>query len=337
MSSYLSSRLLVVAAVGLLPLGCASVETTDVEPDDEVVAPEATGADEALRICEVPAPPGVISAIPDARGVVLAHLPAGTDGSTVLVEHATGRGCDLALDQALPVATSGLSDVDLEGNLYVYPSSEEHVAGAVSTWMPDAIPSGMIVKVDRARNVTEIVEAGRGIWSFGIAPEGGTLWVTACGPTGIFAITPDGLEEAMVAPPTLWQQFPAVLADATTFWSVGVRNCGYGAPDDPSCAYALVRSTPEGSHDVGTTLVDFGAGYEQASLARCGGRACGIFESGVVVWNEEGAVAERLTLTDLGARPGEQITGLSGTADGLYVVLRAETASRVVFASRTEG
>jgi hypothetical protein len=261
------------------------------------------------------------------RGV--AFTVAGRAGSTV--QRTRGAGCDLVPEGA-PVA-GGLLDVDDAGNVYVL-AAEAQSPGVLSTLPPGAFPADKAVKVSLSGEVSELISAPRGMWGFGVAPAGDALWVSACGPNGIFAVTADGVAEGMSPPQTLWEQRASALTDARTFWSVGPRTCGVTETVTPACGFALVRATPEGAEEVGTTLFDDGEGYMESALARCGGRVCGVLPQAVAVWDGEGELVRRLALADVGALPSERIVHVSGNRSGVYVLLRGERGeldTRVVF------
>lgn len=308
----------------------------DADVPDDVPAAEAPGEvveelpvrddGEALRACVVAAPADVEAVAASASGVVLA-VPA-EDG--LLLRRMFGRGCALIAGDVAPIAAGELLDLDDLGNLYVFPA-EAVTAGAVSTMLPGEYPGSMVARVDREGRVSKLLSAGRGIWSFGVTPGGDALWVTACGPNGIFEIEGDVVTASMTPPETLWEQHPAALTDAETFWSMGYRTCEPGAALSPDCGYALVRSTPAGSVDVDTTIVDLGGGYEQAELVRCGPHVCGRVAAGVVVWNDAGERLRTLTRGELLASPGEQVVRVTGDARGIYALLRGESGGRVVF------
>lgn len=279
--------------------------------------------------CIVAAPEGVVSLAASDRGVVFA---VGAGGPDLVVQRTHGEGCDLATDGEVPIAAAALLDVDDLGNVFVFPARADG-RGIVSTMLPEfpEIRSGVVVKVDAAGGVSERVSAWRGIWSFAVSPEGGTFQVTACGPTGIFAMAGSGLHVSIPPPQTLWEQMPCALSNDRTLWSVGFRTCGVSEAITPACGYALVRTTPEGSQEVGTTVVDFGAGFEQGTLARCGANVCGLFTSGVVIWDAEGKVLRTLVPGDVSARPDERIAQVSGNHYGIYLLLQNEGGARVVF------
>lgn len=275
-----------------------------------------------LTTCVVEVPGEVTGVTANRDGVAFVRAREGK----VLVERAQGVGCALSREAAAPIALESLLDLDDLGNVYGF--SAEGGLGELSTMLPDGYPGSAVVKVDVEGKVTKLLEAGRGIWSFGVSPEGGTLWVTACGPTGVFAM--DAVTPAMPLPETLWQQYPSVLTANGTFWSVGYRTCEWNEAMSPSCGFALVRSTAAGSRELGTTIADFGAGYEQATLARCGSAVCGMFPSAVIAWDDEGRAIRTILRSEI-ASDSERIVQVSGNQHGVYVVLERETARRIVF------
>jgi len=311
---------LVMLVASTASVGCDA----DVDGGSGDGVPDA--GSQASSICVVAAGEGVTTIVATANGVVMG---AGDDSGFVL-RRFEGEGCALAPTDDAPIAASGLLDADDAGNLYVRPAASADPT-IVSTNPEDAVPFGTVVKVDREGHVSNLVTAGRGIWDFGVSPTGETLWMTACGPTGIFSPDAIGLTDAMTPPDTLWAQRPSVLTDDATFWSVGYRTCEPGTPMSEACGYALTRTSSEVSEEVGTTLVDFGSGIEEGDLARCGSRVCGAFASGIVVWTADGAVRATLDADDLGALPTEQIGRVTGNDAGVYVLLLGDEGSRVVF------
>lgn len=312
----------------------APAPPSDAAPDAPD-APDAdlTGTAAHGRSCEVTAPAGVVSLLASAAGVTFAVASTPATDPTLLVLRAHGEGCDLTVDHDTPIAAGALLDIDDLGNIYVFPAEAPSPA-AISTMLPGEFLNSMVAKVDPENDVTKLLPAGRGIWSFGVSPAGDALWVTACGPTGIFTITDNEVTPSMTAPDTRWEQLPSVLANDRTFWSIGYLTCDPSQPLTPACGYALVRTTPEGSEELDTTIVDFGAGFEQATLSRCGPHICGTFTSAVQVWDGDGEVLRTITPADALARPGEHIAQATGTADGVYVLLRSdstESSTRIVF------
>ena len=77
--------------------------------------------------------------------------------------------------------------------------------------------------------------------------------------------------------------------------------------------------------------MDFGDGHEQAVLARCGARVCGVFTGAVVLWDADGDLTQTVFLDDLGAEPGERILEASGNREGLYFLLEGPSGTRVMY------
>ncbi len=304
-------------------LGCAS---QDVEAIDDHLGAAL------FQSCVVAAPSNVSSLVASERGVVFATAMAGMENPTFLLQRTVGIGCDLSAVGQMPIAAASLLDVDDAGNVYVFPARTQDPA-LLSTMLPDFFEgrASTAAKVDLANNISEVVYAGRGIWNFGVSPKGTSLWVTACGPTGIFSVTESGLVETLTPSDSLWQQMPSVLADDRTFWSVGVGTCHGTQGITPDCGFALVRTTNNGSENVGTTLVDVGKAFEQTTLSRCGALVCGVLDSAVVLWDADGQVMRTITLGDVSALPTELIAMASGNQYGVYLLLRSDAGSRVVF------
>lgn len=305
----------------------AADDEPGLEPADAAPSP---AADEPARVCDIAAPRDVAALAVSAAGVVLGVPSAHADGPPLLLHRWHGDGCDLAPDGDLPIAAGALLDLDDRGNVYAFPA-EPGPDAARSTMLPNEDAESFVARVDVAGHVRHLLPAGRGIWSFGVAPDGDALWVSGCGPNGLYAIASADVTPDMPAPDTLWAQYPSVLTAARTFWSVGFPTCLPGEPLTPSCGLDLVRTTPAGSAALASTLVDLGAGREPLTLARCGARVCGRGLAGVIVWDDAGAEVHRRTSTDLSARPGEQVMHVGGGDRGLYVLLHGERGGRVVF------
>lgn len=286
---------------------------------------DGTGTTPSEAVCEVEGSAGVLAIRASEHGLALAR--ASGDGQRV--ERLRGTACALAPDGTLPVAAGALLDLDDEGALYVFPAPATE-PGVVSTWLEDGGADGVVERVDTSDQVAPVVHAGRGIWAFGVAPAGDTFWVSACGTTGIFSGHEPALTPALAPPETLWDSLPSVLTGTHTFWSVGYRTCSPPEPASPSCGYALTRTTPEGSAELDTTLVDFGAGYEQALLRRCGDRVCGLFPGAVVLWDEDGERALTLLLRELDPDPGARLLEVTGNREGLYLLLESQGETRVL-------
>lgn len=315
---------LCVAAAWLLA-GCGASATSDA------AALGPTGSPEAAAPCEVAGTEGVTAIHASEYGLALAS-PSG-DG--LVVQRRSGSACALTPDGGRPVAAGALLDLDDHGTLYVFPAAAPS-PDVVSTWLEDGGADGVVESVDEAGLVSPVVHAGRGIWAFGVSPGGESFWVTACGPTGIFAGREPDLTTTLAPPDTLWDAQPSVLTDPHTLWSVGFRTCSASEPTSPSCGFALTRTTPEGSEERGTTVMDFGAGFEQAVLTRCGAEVCGGFPGAVVRWNEAGERIQTVTPADLGAAAGARFLDVTGSREGLYVLLEEPTGTRVMYAPRAQ-
>lgn len=284
---------------------------------------EPAPTQQGLTTCVVETEPGVADLEATPRGLVLATA----EGAVVNVQRLHGTGCDLAAE-GRPIVAEALLDVDAQERLYVFPTDVLSRIAAPSMPAGEA-RLGMVAKIDEFDVATKLLDPGRGIWSFGVAPSGDALWVTACGPNGIFAM--DGMTPAITPPDTLWEQMPAVLTDARTFWSIGTLTCDPTQPLSADCGYELVRTTPEGSETFGSTLADHGDGLVYAELARCGSRVCGVYPRAVRVWNDSGAEELTITLADVGASEVERFASATGNAAGTYVLLTGGETSRVVF------
>ena len=322
MPAPLANTLRLTALVcGVLSLLTACGPSSGEEP-----TPGGARAPTTARACEVEASGGVSAIRASEHGVAFAA--ASEDG--LRVWRLRGSGCALSPDGTQPVAASALLDLDDEGNLYVFPAPSSD-AGVLSTWLEDGGEGGVVERVDGSGHVAPVVHAGRGIWAFGVAPAGDTFWVSACGTTGIFSGEEPELEPALAPPDTLWGSMPSVLTDAYTFWSVGYGTSCPAEATSPSCGFALTRTTPEGSEELGATQMDFGDGHEQAVLARCGARVCGVFPGAVVLWDADGDLTQTVSLDDLGAEPGERILEASGNREGLYFLLEGPSGTRVMY------
>lgn len=293
-----------------------------------LTSPPSLDTEIETRRCEVGALAGAASIRAVEGGLVYAKT---SKDDTVLVRRMTGDGCDLTDAGGPSIAAGELLDADDLGNVYTFPA-EATDPDVISTMLPDEYAGSMVARVDAQGVVSKLLPAGRGIWGFGVTASGDALWVSACGPNGLFDIAAGTAQPAAWTPgDTLWEQSSSAITDRDTFWSVGVRTCGPGGALTPDCGFALTRSTREGSVEVGTTVIDFGGGFVQTTLARCGSRACGFEPNGAVVWDERGGPIAKLTLADLGADPAEHVVEVTGNEGGLYVMLAGGAASRVVF------
>jgi hypothetical protein len=264
-------------------------------------------------------------------GVALGRTASGPAPGLVVTRH-RGAGCALAPAAGPPTAVHALLDADEAGNVYAFPRATTE-PGVVST-LPEGSGDysvGVVVRIDPHGRVSKVLEAGRGIWRFGVSPGGGAFFTTSCGPTGIFVAGSDPLQPVMTPPQTQWQSSGSALTDDHTLWSLGSSTCDKNHPVGPGCGHPLVRSTPAGSRELGFAETDFGDGPERTDLVRCGGRVCGVAASAVVVWDHEGAVARTITARALGVRPGERIAQVAGNRRGVYVLLHDGERGRLSF------
>ncbi len=302
--------------------GACAVDDAVADHRAAVVADEPAAVTEA---CTVDLPTDVIGLRANDDGVVYS---VGTGGDGVVIQRAVGVGCALQETPAR-IAARELLDLDNHGNLYVFPAPGTRTAA--STMLPDTPFGDVVTRVGTDGSLVNVVSAGRGIWDFSVAPDGDALWMTACGPTGVFDLADDGTMTVAETPlpESLWAQMSSVLTDAHTFWSVGFRT-GDGCDDAMGCGYALVRADAAGGVDVGSTVMDLGDGVEHATLLRCGRRVCGITGSAVVAWDDDGAIATTVLSSSI-ARPGESIVGVTGNRHGLYIQLVGDGGTRIVF------
>ncbi|MFO0600161.1 MAG: hypothetical protein U0228_32935 [Myxococcaceae bacterium] len=297
----------------VLCAGCAPLDA----PHVRAVATTPSATSQPLGRCRAGLPPG--SRLLATKGGALLTVPRET--GLEVFDH-QGRGCELAAAGSRSVLE--LLDADENGTLYAFP-------------LDASFRGATVARLDRFGTATELVPGGRGIWGFGVSPSGRTMWVSACGPTGILS-TADWRQQAMPAPATLWEQSGGVLTADDVFWSIGVRElddgaCRWDAPLTPSCGLGLVRTTPAGDVRVGDTVLDFGHGFETGALTRCGDGVCVFTPHGVAAWSGEGQLRVHLALDALGAAPDATITGASANEQGLYVAL---STSEFVFTPWSE-
>ena len=301
-------------------VGCA-VDGAAADHRAAVVAAQPA----ASEACTVDLPAHVIAVRANDDGVVYS---VGTGGDGVVIHRAVGIGCELQ-ETTDRIAARELLDLDNRGNLYVFPAPGTRTASP--TMLPDTPFGDVVTRVAVDGSLVNVVSAGRGIWDFSVAPDGDALWMTACGPTGVFDLADDGTMTVakMPLPESLWAQMPSVLTDADTFWSVGFRT-GDGCDDEMGCGYALVRADAAGVVDVGSTVMDLGEGDEHATLLRCGRHVCGVTGSAVVEWDDSGAIATTVVASSIAGR-GETIVGVTGNRHGLYIQLVGDEGTRIMF------
>jgi len=283
--------------------------------------PRADSADSAARTVvtgELDGVPDDVIALLAFDGGVALVRPGPSSDVPLVVQRARASGSTLDLDGPT-FAVRELLDVDAAGNLYVLPARATDPASMLSS---TDVGERVVVKVSLSGALTPLLAESRGIWGFGVAPAGDALWSHGCAPTGIFAVTSDGVgEPVMPAPSTQWQAQPNVLTDARTFWSAAIDG-------------ALMRTTPDGSEARGTTI-SASAGVEPGVLSRCGDGMCLRFPMEVVMLDADGTERDVITWFDVDGWRGEGIVSASGNRDGVYVSLRAgerdDAPLRVVF------
>ena len=255
----------------LLVVGCGVPPATEVVTSTAPVSAAVPAAEPA--------------ALPDVQA--MKAWPGGlalADASGQLTRYRVVAG-KLELTQTGPVV-GRLLDADDHGNLYVFP--EGRGARTVTRLSPDG-------------HETEVVPPNRGVWSFGVSPQGRTFWSDACGPTGIFEYPSSPLKTALPTPDTSWRE-NAVLTGDRTFWSVS------GA--------VLARTTPEGTVEFGRTC--------GARLARCGAHVCGVLPTQVTEWDENGSA-----LRTVPAPASATVVDVTGSTDGLYLLLEGPAGREV--------
>lgn len=325
--------------VSLLPLAaCGDVVVTDrdaVEPvaDEDV---EAVVIDERA-IVQTVAFDDVSGC--EVSGVSFFGFAAGASGGVfavggangALLQRYEGRGCALTPAGA-PIA-GDLIDIDDNGAVWVRASNAPtHEEGVIDTRGEDSY-GDLVVRVGADDAVTEIARAGRGIWQTAVSAEGDAFMATSCGSINGFSRVNDDGSFAPLALSTPNGEWAAgVFTADDTFWSPGQSSCTDrldGALDDV-CGPHLVRTDSEGSVELGSTVLDFGAGFEQGVLSRCGHDVCGVFASAVVVWDRDGAIARVVAAEAI--LPGAFIVGVSGNSDGLYIrVVEPRAMQRLFF------
>ncbi len=325
------------ALLGLSLTACSSSKTetavTNAPPNE--ARPPLPSVDREVDpppvSCVVDVPSGVSEIRASDWGLAYAE-PSRTGG--VVVHRLRGSSCDVQ-EIARPVAARSLLDIDDAGDVYVLGRAATSAA-EVSSELPDQLRG--VARIDIDANVAPLIPEGRGIWAFSVDPSGEELWVSGCGPTGVYSAE-DGVADAtFTLPDTLSQEEASVLSTPDTFWSVGYRTCDPAAPISEACGYALMRTKRssvsfvdmrgtliegEATTAVATTVIDLGAGPERLTLARCGDAPCGFSPNGVVLWDDQGLVRMKLDNAALGARRDEQVLVATGTRSGVYVLLRA--------------
>ncbi len=281
----------VVPALGAID----DVDTVDDLPDvvsglgDAVAEPLSVGS-----ICVVTEEPDLATIAASAHGVIITTQKIRGWSAT---SRLTGKGCAL---EPSPIATSlaGQRLLDMDDSGALYTANEGY-------W-------NTVTRTSLAGEESTVINAGRGIWSFGISGDGGRFVSSACGPTGIF-----DRDDATFTP--LYDMAGA---------EGGVLINGGDAYISVDWTGTVVISDAEGSR-----VVD-GVNAEGARLARCGDAACLFDDERVVIVDDDGVFVASAAV--LGVNDGDRIAAV-GAADhheGLYLLVRADGAyDRVVYAA----
>lgn len=314
MDSYARALL----SLSVFGLGCSALPSVDEDGARAVTVDEG-----ASTQCILHTEAELATLVASDHGVALAVRA----GDGVVITRLRGRGCELDPDGSAPVAAARLHDMDDAGNLYVAPT-EAAAPGVLGTASEGHDAENTVARVSPSGVVSTVVHAGRGIWWFGVSPDAALVSITACGPTGLFSLSEDGLTPWADAPAG-WDYAPSVLT-SDALWSVDAGACVDGAA---SCSSPLVRTSAKGSAPVESVSVDFGAGPEPGRLVRCGDSVCSVHRSGFAQRDASGAVALRVTRAELGLEAAEELRGLASTSDGFYALTEGPSGTRVRFVS----
>jgi hypothetical protein len=260
-----------------------------------------------LMSCEVELPGAPERVASWASGVVV-----GLDDGSLL--RGTGAGCDLHFERTEPVGA--LLDVDAVGNAYVKLGSAfqgEH--------FPDAF-GDLVARVAPDGSVTRIVGAPRGIWGFGVSASGETMWVSACGPTGVLS-TRD-LSKVLAADPP-WELGAAVLTDDQTYWTSRTERC---TERGSVCTRVLLLVTAQGEQRL-EMLPD--TALASPLFSRCGRGLCVATGDGVQQLDPDGAPLRELHRAELGLADDDWLMSFGMTTRGLYVLSDGVSGRRLHF------
>lgn len=300
----------------------------------ESAAPEPAHPEPAFMRCGPADLSSVRGLLATEGGIALGSAEGSGSEYGMVARSYHGRGCSLVPDGRAPAAVTELLDADDHGNLYVLPRAST-APGLLSTLPPDGFsPQGQVVRIDPQGHLSTVVAAPRGIWEFGVSPQGGTFWSEACGPTGIFAMGSSPLREVLKPIDLSWRSNGAVLTGDETLWFIGNAPCPGSA--STTCRHPLIRSTPSSPASGGDRTV---AALELAGpvwssgtrLARCGARPCAVISDAIFVWGDDGSVVYTIRAADLELGPGERIEKVAGNRDGLYALLFTTTERRLVY------
>lgn len=261
-----------------------------------------------LTSCTValPAAPARLVATP-------AGLVVGLEDGTLL--RGEGAGCALAFTRTPLVGA--LLDADELGNAYVLAAPDFQRAR-----FPEVF-GDLVVRLAPGGDAKAVVSAGRGIWSFGVSPSGRTIWVSACGPTGV--LSADDLSPVLAVEPP-WELDGATLTSDDAYWATRPESCATQA-GVTSCTHALVKTTKAGDLVVSST-----SAAVSPRLARCGAGPC-LLDGTLRQLDASGAPLREWTAAELELERGESVLGFGVTAHGLYT-LRRGTAPQLHFTPR---
>lgn len=247
---------------------------------------------------ELPAAPVRVAASPSG-------LVVGLEDGTLL--RGEGAGCALALTRTEVVGA--LLDVDELGNAYVMAAPDFQRAR-----FPDEF-GDLVVRLAPGGDAKAVVSAGRGIWGFGVSPSGRTIWVSACGPTGV--LSADDLSPVLAVEPP-WELDGAALTGDDAYWTTRPESC---ATQDgvTSCAHTLVKTTKSGDVVISST-----SGASAPRLTHCGSGPCLLLDGSIRQLDASGAQVREWTSAELGLERGEPVLGVGLTAHGLYTLHGAE-------------
>lgn len=286
----------------------------------------------AYTRCSIAADLTVVNALLATEdGIALGTTEAFGADSGVVARSYRGRGCSLVPDGRAPAAVTHLFGIDDHRNLYALPRVSTE-PGLLSTMPPDGFtPSGQVVRIDPQGRISTVVSAGRGVWSFGVSPQGGTFWSEACGPTGIFATGSNPLREVIKPTDISWRSNGAVLTGDETMWFIGSPSCQ--GSENKACRHPLIRSTPSSSGDVTVATLELEGPIwnNGTTLVRCGTRPCAVISDAIFVWGDDGAVVHKVHAADLDLGPGERIEKVAGNQSGIYALLFTSTERRLVY------
>lgn len=249
-----------------------------------------------LTSCEVTLPGMPVRVATWPSGVLV-----GLDDGTLL--RGNGAGCALGFQQTSEAGE--LLDVDTLGNAYVKASDAFQSAHFADTF------GDLVVRIAPDGTTTSVVGAGRGIWGFGISESGRTMWVSACGPTGVLS-TSDLSSVLTVSPP--WELGTAVLTGDTTYWSSHAESC---TERGSRCTLVLTRTTPDGERSVMTMPSELGFSL---LLSRCGGGPCVAVEQTVKQLDGDGTLVREFSRELLQLGDTDRVMSFGSTSRGLYVL-----------------